>query len=99
MVKRVIWSPRAQTERKEILDFWFKRNKSKTYSRKLNRLFKEAINLIIDYPEIGKRTDLENVRAKIIRDYIMFYEINDDELFILSIWDTRQNPENLKLKI
>jgi toxin YoeB len=99
MVKRVIWSPRAQTERKEILDFWFKRNKSKTYSRKLNRLFKEAINLIIDYPEIGNRADLENVRAKIIRDYIMFYEINDDELFILSIWDTRQNPENLKLKI
>ncbi|WP_286754885.1 type II toxin-antitoxin system RelE/ParE family toxin [Roseivirga sp. UBA838] len=98
MVKRVIWSPRAQTERKEILDFWFKRNKSKTYSRKLNRLFKEAINLIIDYPEIGKRTDLENVRAKIIRDYIMFYEINVDELFILSIWDTRQNPENLELK-
>lgn len=98
MVKRVIWSPRAQEERKEILDYWFKRNKSKTYSRKLNRLFKEAINLIIDYPEIGKRTDLENIRAKIIRDYIMFYEINDDELFILSIWDTRQNPENLELK-
>lgn len=99
MVKRVIWSPRAQAERKEILDYWFKRNKSKTYSRKLNRLFTEAINLIIDYPEIGKRTDLENIRAKIIRDYIMFYEINDDKLFILSIWDTRQNPENLELKL
>ncbi|NVJ46878.1 MAG: type II toxin-antitoxin system RelE/ParE family toxin [Cytophagia bacterium] len=98
MVKRIIWSPRAQAERKEILDYWFKRNKSKAYPRKLNRLFKDAINLIIDYPEIGKRTDLENVQAKIIRDYIMFYEINEDELFILSIWDTRQNPEELKLR-
>lgn len=99
MVKRIIWSPRAQAERIEILDYWFKRNKNKTYPRKLNLLFKEAINLIIDYPEIGKPTDLENVRAKIIRDYIMFYEIIGEELFILSIWDTRQNPENLELKL
>lgn len=99
MVKRVVWSPRAQIERKEILDFWFKRNKSKSYPRKLNLLFKEAINLIIDYPEIGKPTDLDYVRAKIIRDYIMFYESNEDELFILSIWDTRQNPENLEFKL
>lgn len=99
MVKRIIWSPRAQTERKEILDYWFKRNKSKSYPRKLNLLFKEAVNLIIDYPEIGKPTNMENVRAKIIRDYIMFYEISEDELFILSIWDTRQTLENLDLKL
>lgn len=98
MVKRITWSPKAQKERKEILEYWFKRNRSKSYTKKLNRLFLEAINLIKEYPEIGKPTNLDNVRAKIIRDYIMFYEINDDVLFILSIWDTRQNPENLNLK-
>nr|WP_276559861.1 type II toxin-antitoxin system RelE/ParE family toxin [Roseivirga pacifica] len=79
------------------MNFWVKKTKSKTYSIKLNRLFEAATLLIQDYPEIGKPTDIENVRIKIVRDYLIFYEVIDDTLFILSIWDSRQNPETLDL--
>ena len=57
MAKQIIWSKRAQTDRKEILKYWNKRNKSNTYSKKLNGLFKEAVRLISQYPEIRKFTD------------------------------------------
>jgi plasmid stabilization system protein ParE len=96
MVKQVVWSTRAQTDRKRILEYWRFRNKSDHYSKKLNHLFKEAIKLITDYPQIGKVTDDSHARIKIVRDYLIIYEETDNQIFILTIWDNRQDPEKLK---
>jgi len=100
MVEQIIWSKRAQADRKEIFHYWNKRTKSNRYSIKLNELFKEAILLIADYPEIGKPTDNGNARIKIVRDYLIIYEKADkDRLLILTIWDARQNPERLENRL
>jgi toxin YoeB len=95
MVKRVIWSPLAKIKRHEILEYWIKRNKSKTYSRKLNSLFKDAQNLISQYPEIGTPTDDPKVKQKLLRDYSLFYELTEDLIIILTVWDNRQDPDKL----
>jgi len=97
MVKQIIWSPRAQSERKAVLSYWINRNKSKNYSIKLSKLIKEAISLLLSNPEIGRKTDIPNVRIKIVRDYLIFYEVQNESILILSFWDSRQNPEKLKL--
>ncbi|WP_454244582.1 hypothetical protein [Psychroflexus sp. MBR-150] len=34
---------------------------------------------------------------KIVRDYLIIYEIKKENIFILSIWNSRQNPEKLKV--
>jgi len=96
MAKQVIWSLRAQNDKKEILDYWRQRNKSNTYSKKLNELFKESIKIILDFPQIGKVTDDTKARIKIVRDYLMIYEETETQIFILTIWDSRQDPEKLK---
>lgn len=95
MLKKVIWSHKAQLDRKEVIEYWTHRNKSNVYSIKLNKLFKESIQLIKKHPRIGKKTDIKNVRAKIIRDYIMFYEIQDKRIIILTIWSSKQDPKKL----
>jgi toxin YoeB len=69
MAKEVVWSLRALKERKDILDYWRLRNKSTSYSKKLNQLFKESVKIITDFPQIGKPTDDLNTRIKIVRDY------------------------------
>lgn len=97
MVRSVIWVNEAQNDRIEILKYWIERNKSKTYSKKLNQLFKESLNRISKYPFIGKLTDLENVRIKIVRDYVIYYKITLNEIIVLRIWDSRQNPEFLNV--
>jgi toxin YoeB len=96
MAKRLIWSPRAQNDRKEILKFWREKNKSNTYSKKLDLRFREVINLIKDFPQIGKQTDDSNARIKIVKDYLLIYEETESEIIILTIWDSRQDPEKLE---
>lgn len=95
MVKQVVWSPRAHADRRNILDYWRRRNRSNTYSKKLNKLIKEAIQLIKEFPHIGKQTDDPSTRIKIVRDYLIFYEETPTQIRILTIWDYRQNPERL----
>ena len=75
---------------------WRHRNKSNTYSKKLNQLFKESIKIISDFPQIGKLTDDPNTRLKIVKDYLIIYEETETRIFILTIWDSRQDPEKLK---
>ena len=97
MAKRLIWTPQAQNNRIEIFEYWNNRNKSKIYSRKLNDIFSEHIEIILKYPNIGLPTDIENVRSRTVRDYQIIYFDTHDSIIILAIWDSRQNPDKLKI--
>jgi addiction module RelE/StbE family toxin len=96
MAKKVIWSLRAQADRKNILQYWRERNQSTTYSKKLDARFREAINIIKEFPQIGRLTDHKKARIKVVRDYLLIYEDTDDSIIILTIWDSRQNPQRLE---
>lgn len=96
MVKQVVWSFRAQSERKAILNYWRMRNRSSAYSKKLNQLFKESVRIIAYFPQIGKPTDDFNTRIKIVKDYLIIYEETETQILILTIWDSRQDPEKLR---
>jgi len=95
MARRIIWSFRAQNDKKGILDYWRRRNKSDVYSKKLNALFKQSIKILQDFPQIGKETDDRKVRVKIVKDYFIIYEETQTQIMILTIWDSRQDPDKL----
>jgi plasmid stabilization system protein ParE len=96
MVKRkIIWTLKAKNQLFSILEYFAERNKSKTYSLKLHKKIKSEILVILKQPNIGKQTDILNIRGLIIENYIVFYELLDSNIIILNIWDCRQNPENL----
>ena len=96
MVKRkIIWTLKAKNQLFSILEYFAKRTKSKTYSIKLHKKIKSEILITLKQPNIGKQTDVLNIRGLIIENYIVFYELLDTNIIILNIWDCRQNPENL----
>lgn len=95
MAKKIRWSAKAHFDRLDILAYWANRNKSITYSVKLDSLIRQCIQLIAELPEIGKPTTLPNVKLKVLRDYFIVYRVNGDYLEVITIWDTRRNPENL----
>lgn len=47
---------------------------------------------------IGRKTDFENVRVKLVRNYLIFYEFDSEMLKALSIWDGKRNEDNLIIK-
>jgi len=96
MAKHIIWSERAKADIRKILTYWKNRNKSNVYPKKLNRIFKESVLAIASSPFSGKRTDYTNVKVKIVRDYKIFFDETETTIEILTIWDTRQDPDKLK---
>lgn len=98
MAKRqIIWTHRVNEERKEILSYWIQQNKSKVFSSKLNKLIIESLKLTAEFPETGRKTTLDNVRVKIIREYLLFYEITKTSLIVLSIWDGRRDDKSFHI--
>ena len=99
MAKKVIWSKRAVNDRKEILRYWNTYNGSTVYSKKLNALFKKAIHLIATHPFIGRKTDAENIRAKLVKDYLIIYKVTEARIEVLIVWNNRRNPDDLQKAI
>lgn len=97
MVKRLIWSNRALQEKESILSYWFERNKTKTYSKKLAHQFNQSIQHILKFNYIGKETTRKEIRVLASGNYLLFYKITESEIQIISLRDSRQNPKTLKL--
>ncbi|WP_090024046.1 type II toxin-antitoxin system RelE/ParE family toxin [Chryseobacterium oleae] len=93
--RKVIWTHKANIERKEILEYWILRNQSKTFSIKLNKLIISSVKLLSQFPLIGRKTAVTNVRVKIVKDYLIFYEFSETELIILSLWDGRREENKI----
>ncbi|PQA96942.1 addiction module toxin RelE [Chryseobacterium shigense] len=93
--RKVIWTHKANIERKEILEYWILRNQSKTFSIKLNKLIISSVKLLSLFPLIGRKTAVTNVRVKIVKDYLIFYEFSETELIILSLWDGRREENKI----
>ena len=85
MVKfKIDWSIEARLDLIDILDFYIKRNKSATYS----------IKLLGKNPFLGIPTDYDSVRASITGDYQIIYELFNQLILIIMIWDCRRDPED-----
>ncbi len=92
MARRLIWTVEARNSRKNIFNYWNNRNKSKTYSNKLNILFNQNLKTVILLPEFGLATKKTNVKFIIVSHFEIIYKITEIEIVVLDIWDTRQNP-------
>lgn len=96
---RIIWQREAQNQRKDIFRYWNKRNGSNTYSKKLNTEIKRVLKVVKDTPLIGVEVEQRRHirRVLIFSNYSLFYTFDKENIYILSFWDNRQNPENLEL--
>ena len=93
--RKIVWSSKAKIDLFQILEYFYIRNGSKTYSVKLNAKIRRAIRLLSNHPYLGLQSDVENVRALVEGDYAIFYQVDRETIRITAIWDCRQNPDNL----
>jgi len=93
--RKIVWSSNAKFDLLKILEYFYIRNGSKTYSVKLNSKIRRAVRLLSNHPFLGLQSDVENVRALVEGDYAIFYQVDIETIRITAIWDCRQNPDNL----
>jgi toxin YoeB len=102
MVRRariIVWTSFARESRTSIFLYWNKRNKSKIYSKKLNQLFQESLLQLTLFPESSTtKSNNQNIRLKVASHFEIIYSVSDTHIFVLDIWDTRQNPQDFPIK-
>ena len=96
MVLQVKWTKEAKIQFKDILDYWDYRIGSTRYSKKLITIVDQVIVRLLEFPEIGRVTENERIRVKVIKDYFLYYSFNDTELIILGVSDMRRDLNYLK---
>lgn len=96
MAKQIIWSIKAKNEQIYILEYWYHRNKSTQYSRKLFKLINEAIEKLAKEAIPRRSTEFSGISVKIVRDYKIYFKEDDQSIFVITIWDTRQDPDKLE---
>jgi len=95
MAVRIIWTNTAVNQRRKILNYWNKRNKSKTYSRKLVSEITQRIRFLVNNPEVYVKTRFQDIRTSTLGHYNIFYKITAKELVVIAFWDNRQNPKTI----
>jgi len=61
-------------------------------------MFKEVVQLLSDFPYLGRKLDSEREERFFIKDrYYIFYLDEVDSIKILHIWDSRRDPTELPL--
>ena len=93
---KIVWTTLARRERDAIFDDWNKKNKSNHYSKKLNLIIYQKIDLLKSNPFIGIETDFKTYRILHFENYGLVYRSEEELLYIISVWDNRQNPSKLK---
>ena len=96
--KQIVWSKLASSELISILDFYTVRNGSNTYSLKLLNEIEKIVNGLIENEQLGRLTSNKFTRVVPLKYYLIFYEVNQHQIEIISFWDNRQNPLRKKVR-
>jgi toxin YoeB len=98
MAKNVIWSEPATETFHCTLLYYIRITGNNAFATRLVRKIEQTVARIADFPLMGTVTDYANVRAFSEGHNKIIYEIRENEIVILMIWDTRQNPDDLQLE-
>lgn len=92
---KIFWTSIAIIQRDYIFKYWNDRNKSNSYSRKLNLCIRERLELLKTHPEMGTESSFKKTRIISLGHYSILYQIRRPKIFIIGLWDNRRNPKDL----
>jgi plasmid stabilization system protein ParE len=87
--RQVVWTSTAAKQRNSILKYWFKNNKSNSYSLKLLKLSNRKAEEIAENPEVYRQSEFPNTRIASIGHFSIYYKVDDDVVIITAFWGAR----------
>lgn len=90
---RIIWSNKSLADIENIFNYIKLDNKKKAGEFILE--IREKINLLKDFPEIGKCSALfnenNNIREFVLhKNYLVSYKVKKEEIQVLQVWQARK---------
>ncbi|RXP46070.1 type II toxin-antitoxin system RelE/ParE family toxin [Lutibacter sp. HS1-25] len=92
--KEIIWSRRAKNELRITLEYFNERNGNSNYSLKILNEIDDLTKTLSKSELIGRLTSNKKTRVISMKVYLIFYEVNNGKIEILSFWDNRQKTKN-----
>ncbi len=96
--RTIVWTETALRQRRDILKYWTKRNKSAAYAEKLIKLIGARTKVILKHPESYKLTIYPETRISAMGHFSILYKTDNNRIIVTAFWDNRQDPKKL-LKI
>ena len=89
---RVRYTPRARSDLQSILQYLDERNPRG--ARNVKRAIKNTIGLIGEFPESGRKSEIENVRVLPAGryPYLIYWTVETNEVWLVHIRDGRRRP-------
>lgn len=95
MARKLIWDIQAAIQWQDILDYWrFRHVPPERISRYWERMAHQ-LNQLCRFPNLGFRHRAKGIHSIRFKSLRIYYEIRQDAVIILGIWDTRRNPDDL----
>ncbi len=93
---KIIWTDFAIDNLKGIFDY-YSENATKKVAHRIKKQILASTKQLIDYPESGQvefnlQKLNQNHRYLVSGNYKIVYRINDDQVIISDVFDTRQDP-------
>lgn len=102
-VKAIIWAIPAREDLQSIYNYLSDISETIAYRQVIKILDKAAL-LEMGFDEIGQAEPLlkhtgKNYRYLVSGNYKILHRVDDDDIHIIAVFDTRQNPNKLKKRI
>ncbi len=97
MHRKIVWSPLADRDIENILEYLNKNWNQKVIIRFLNKIniaTKQILKNPHQYPIINKKLQVR--KCVVTKQNTLFYRNTEKTIEILRLYDTRQDPEKLK---
>jgi len=99
---KIIWTDFAIENLKEIFDY-YSENATKKVAHKIKKQILTSTKQLLDYPESGQvefhlQKLNQNHRYLVSGNYKIIYRINEDQVIISDVFDTRQEPTKMNDK-
>jgi plasmid stabilization system protein ParE len=97
MARGLIWSDSALQDVEDLRVHLQIQGSESSVENILMPVF-QLLRQIQSYPKLGRRTDMEGVRIAYAKFFALVYDVKQNEVRLLRIWDTRQDPHRLMIK-
>jgi plasmid stabilization system protein ParE len=94
----IVWTREAEVKLAEVSEYLIRTWSLKSFSDFTQRL-NDQLDTLIKYPYSFRIIEnSENREAVLTRHNLLIYRVEDDKIILLTVWDTRMNPENRMFK-